>query len=63
MAQQGIAAAVVEDLTGLEKLISDQHIGERCNILGPGNATQWGELDEAAFERLRIRSKVSHALT
>lgn len=42
MTQQGIAAAVVEDLAGLKKLIADQHIGERSNVFGLGKATQWG---------------------
>jgi hypothetical protein len=63
MPQQGIAATVVEDLTGLKKLIADEHVGECGNIFGSRKASQGSQLDKAAFECFRIRSKVAHTLT
>jgi hypothetical protein len=62
MTQQGVATTVVEDLTGLKKLIPDEHVRECGNIFGPRDAAQWRQLDKAAFEFFRIRSKVAHTL-
>src|SRR5271170_6440870 len=62
MSQQGVAAAIVENLAGLEEFIADQQVRKCGDVFGTRDPAERREIDEALLERIRILSKVAYSL-
>ena len=58
MSQQGVAAAIVEYLAGLEEFVADQQVRKCGDVFGTRDPAERREIDEALLERIRILSKL-----
>src|SRR6202044_3023125 len=62
VSQQGVAAAIVENLAGLEEFIPDQQVRKCGDVFGTCDPTERSKIDEALLERVGILSKVAYSL-